>query len=150
MRWAEDLGAGPEMAISPLPAAAGALPGRGGARRRVAGGGVGAPRGPAHAVFARDDTLRYKTGDKKFGASAGRLEAYRNARSVGEFLDCHPGPAVTTSDCARAIALRVAPLGNWDPHVREGWEWLPLAGPAARHLWTVVRGGLMEETCPRW
>ena len=60
-----------------------------------------------------------------------------------------PTGALTTSAGARAIALRVAPLGYWDPHGRGEWEWLPLAGLTARRSWTVVRGGLTEDTCPR-
>ena len=82
-----------------------ARPGRREARRQVAGGGVGAPRGPAHAIFARDDALRYKASAKKSGASASRLEMCRNARSVGEFFDSHPGsPATARKDLAWDLA----------------------------------------------
>ena len=61
----------------------------------VKGATSGAPRGPARVVFARDAALRYKASAEKTGASAGRLEAHRSARSVGEFFGRHPGSAAT-------------------------------------------------------
>ena len=48
-----------------------------------------------------------------------------------------------------AVALLMVPLGYWDPHGREEWEWHPLAGLAARHSWTTARGSVLKDTCPR-
>ena len=83
----------PGEAPTPFPATADNPAGRGKGGRRTAGKGAapGAPRRPAHVVFARYTTLQDKASAKKTGASAVRLEAYRNARSVGEFFDLHPG-----------------------------------------------------------
>ena len=81
----------------PSPTTEDAPTGRDKGEHRVAGKGAAprAPRGPAHVVFARDTALRYKASAKKTGASADRLEAYRGARSLGEFFDRHPRYAAT-------------------------------------------------------
>ena len=79
-------------APAPSPTTAGAPTGRGKGRRQAAGKGAasGAPEEPPHATFARDTVLRYRAGAQKTGMSAARLDAYRSARSVGDFFDLHP------------------------------------------------------------
>ena len=83
--------------------------------------GEGARRGAERRIIrlAPEMALLYQAEAKKRGKSAGRLQLYRVARTIGEFFSRHPGSegeaaADLTNDLKRGLCATVPPLGPCD------------------------------------